>query len=842
MDDLLKDFLQEAAEHIDAASSELLRFEKDQSDPALVASLFRHIHTIKGSSGFLSLPRVTRIAHATESLIGPLREGAAATPAHVSLIFSAIDRLGLLLGEIAQTQAEPGGDDFDLLRQIEFGVASLRAGQPPLTSPPAQVAVSASPPPLQEPLHTPGGRGGETVRVSVGVLDRLMGIASELVLTRNQLLEVAGLAGDEAVKSSVQNLSGVTSDLQDAVMRVRLQPVERLFATLPRLVRDLSIELGKKIELVTYGAETELDRQVIELIRAPLTHIICNAADHGIEPPAERLAAGKAETGVIRVAATYDGGQIKLDVKDDGRGLELTKIRGKAVAQGLATEESLARMSDADIFQFVLLPGFSTASHITAVSGRGVGMDVVRDSIQSIGGTVSLNTKSGKGTTVTLRIPLTLAIAPSLILTCGGARFAIPQTGVVEVVGVGAGFERHVQFIHDAPVMQLRDETLPLVVLSEALELEESEPARDGFAIVLRVGGLRFGLLVDAICDVQEVVIEPLVSPLARIGVFLGQTLLGDGDVVLILDPAAIAERMKVQTISEPQLAPTANLAPPRETSRLILFRAGSGSLKALPLSLVTRIEEIPFNCLTRREGQHFLLLQQGRLLPVIPLASDMRTDNGLCPILIIAAAGQIVALLVEEIIDVVETALFFQHNGDEPGVVGTVCIEDRIVDIMDVGHFIGVADPRAISRGSDLRPRILLVDDRLFFRDMLAPVLLAAGYEVTSASSGREALALIEQGLGVHAVVTDIDMPEMDGYALARTLLQMKGLEDLPIIALAPQATGRVVEAAARSGIRAIVGKFDRRALTDSVNRQLGGVSASDDRIERRSMAEIAA
>lgn len=842
MDDLLKDFLQEAAEHIDATSSELLRFERDQSDPALVASLFRHIHTIKGSSGFLSLPRLSRIAHATESLIGPLREGAAATPALVSLIFSAIDRLALLLGEIAQTQAEPSGDDSDLLRQIEDAVANLRSGQPASSQPLQPAVAGAALPPLQEPLQAPGGRGGETVRVSVGVLDRLIGIVSELVLTRNQLLEVAGLAGDDAVKSSVQNLCSVTSDLQDAVMRVRLQPVDRLFATLPRLVRDLSIELGKKIELLTFGAETELDRQVIELIRGPLTHIIRNAADHGIEPPVERFAAGKPETGVIRVAATYDGGQIKLEVKDDGRGLELSKIRSKAIAEGFATEEALARMSEADIYQLVLLPGFSTASRVTAVSGRGVGMDVVRENIQSIGGTVSLNTKSGKGTTVTLRIPLTLAIAPSLVLSCGDARFAIPQTGVVEVVGVGLGFDRQIQFIHDAPVMQLRDETLPLVVLAEALELGERGQARDGFAIVLRVGGLRFGLLVDAICDVQEVVIEPLVSPLARIGVFLGQTILGDGGVVLILDPAAIAERMKVQNISEPQAAPTASLAPAREASRLILIRAGSGSLKALPLSLVTRIEEIPSDRLTRRDGQHFLLLQHGRLLPVIPLASDARIDSGRCPILIIATAGQIVALLAEEIVDVVETTLFFQHKSGEPGIVGTVCIDDSIVDVLDVGHFIGVADPRAISRGSDMRPRILLVDDRVFFRDMLAPVLLAAGYEVTSAGSGKEAVALVERGLGVHAVVTDIDMPDMDGYALARHLLQLPGYQDLPIIALAPQATGRVVEAAARSGIRAIVGKFDRRALTDAVDRLLDGVSVSDERIERRSMAEIAA
>lgn len=838
MDDLLKDFLQEATEHIDAASSELLRFEKDQGDSALIASLFRHIHTIKGSCGFLNLPRIAKLTHATESLIGPLREGATATPAHVSLIFAAVDRLATILSEIACAQMEPEGDDSVLLRQIESGVAALRSGAAAAESAPP-VVISA---PAPEPLQPLGARGGESVRVSVGVLDRLMGIVSELVLTRNQLLEVAGVAGDESVKASVQNLSSVTSDLQDAVMRVRMQPVDRLFATLPRLVRDLSIELGKKIEVVTQGAETELDRQVIELIRAPLTHIIRNAADHGVEPAAERLAAGKPETGVVRVKASYDGGQITLEVKDDGRGLDLEKIRTRAVAQGIATPEALARMCDADIFQFVMLPGFSTASHVTAVSGRGVGMDVVRANIQSIGGTVSLNSRSGKGTTVTLRIPLTLAIAPALILSCGDARFAIPQMGVVEVVGVGAGFGHQIKFIHDAPVLQLREETLPLVLLGEALELTENARSKDGFAIVLRVGGLRFGLLVDSISDVQEIVIEPLVRPLARIGVFLGQTILGDGGVVLILDPAAIAERMSVRNVSEPQPAPIQTMAPVREKTRLVLVRAGSGSLKALPLSLVMRIEEIASERLARRDNAHFLLLQEGRLLPVVPAARDMRVAPGNYPLLIIASAGQVVALLVEEIVDVVEEALFFQDSSVDPGVIGTVSVGDRIVDILDVGHFIGSVDPRAITRGSNLRPRILLVDDRLFFRDMLAPVLLAAGYDVTSAASGKEALDLVEHGLRAHVVVTDIDMPEMDGYALARALRERPGNEDMPIIALVAKPSASVIDAAARCGVRAVVGKFDRRGLTDAVDRLLENVSASDDSIERRVMAEIAA
>ncbi|PPD43104.1 MAG: hybrid sensor histidine kinase/response regulator [Methylocystis sp.] len=857
MDDLLKEFLQEATEHIDAASTELLRFEKDQADPALIASLFRHIHTIKGSSGFLSLPRVARLTHATETLIGRLRDGATATPGHVSLILAAVDRLSALLLDIAASETEPEGDDADLLQELERGAASLRPGQAPAQAatqapPEGETPADPAPAPLFNPshlatmpehIHAPGVRMGETVRVSVGVLDRLMGIVSELVLTRNQLLELSAAAGDETVKASVQNLSSVTSDLQDAVMRVRMQPVERLFATLPRLVRDLSIDLGKKIELVTYGAETELDRQVIELIRAPLTHILRNAADHGLETIAERLRLGKPEIGLIRISATYDAGQITIEVKDDGRGLDLAGIKAKAIARGLATAELLSRMSDSDIFQFILLPGFSTAAAVTRVSGRGVGMDVVRENIQSIGGTVSLNSKPGKGTTVTLRIPLTLAIAPALILSSGGSRFAIPQMAVVEVVGVGDGFDHEIQLIHDAPVLRLRGDALPLADLAVALNLPSSGgERRNGFVVILRVGGVRFGLLVESIADVQEVVIEPLVGPLARIGVFSGQTILGDGGVVLILDPAAIVERVGLDNIAEPQRPVATEAATPeREKTRIVLMRAGAGALKALPLSLIMRIEEVSSDRFAK-SGDGYLMLHEGRLLPIIPAAADIHLGKAEYPVLVLAGAGQAIALLAEEIIDVAEEALVFQKRSTDPSVIGTVNINDQIVEVLDVAYFIESVDPSVLTRGVNQRPRILLVDDKQFFRDMLAPVLLAAGYEVSTAASGKEALALIERGLKIHAAVTDIDMPEMDGYALARALLQCPGFETLPIVALAPQKTASAVEVASLCGVSAVVGKFDRRALLEAVDQLLKGVSSLGDEIERRVMAEIAA
>jgi two-component system chemotaxis sensor kinase CheA len=854
MDDLLTEFLAESAEHIDAASMELVRIEKDPADPALIASLFRHIHTIKGSSGFLSLPRVGRLAHGAEALIGRLRDGAKASGDHISLILAVVDRLSALLVEIGRLELEPEGDDSDILSALDAHTKALKPAFEPQTlapawTPPAPeaehgVATPTSPAAPSDAANA-NARTTEMVRVSVGVLDRLMGIVSELVLTRNQLLELSAAFGDERVKGSVQNLSTVTSDLQDAVMRVRMQPLDKLFATLPRLVRDLSLELNKRIKIETFGAETELDRQVIELMRAPLTHIIRNAADHGIESAAQRAAAGKSETGVIRVTAAYDAGQITLEIKDDGRGFDVVRIKKKAYERGLVSAQALEKMTDAELYPLVLLPGFSTAEQVSKVSGRGVGMDVVRDNIQSIGGTVTLASRSGSGTTVMLRIPLTLAIAPALILACGGSRFAIPQMAVVEVVGIGEGFESDISLVYGAPMLRLRGEALPLACLAQTLDIAppgEDEIATTGYAVILRVAGVRCGLLVETIADVQEVVIEPLVGALARLGVFSGQTILGDGSAVLILDPAAIVDRAGIRNKTERrEQRPSEAFQPEKMKTCVVLLRAGAGPLKALPLSLIMRIEEVDGARLAR-SGDAYVLPYEGRLMPVIRASDDMAIEARAYPILVLAGAGQAVGLLVEEIIDVVEEALEPQLAGVDERVVGVVNLRGQTVELLDMTYFINRADPGALARGVNRRPRILLVDDKQFFRDMLSPVLSAAGFEVTASASGLEALALIEKGLKIDILVTDIDMPDMDGYSLTRQLLAHEGCANIPVVTLAPQATVSIREAARACGARAVVGKFDRRALVEVVASFRSATPTTAHEIEQRIMTEIAA
>lgn len=855
MDELLSDFLVETTEHVDAATMELVQLEKAPGDRTLIASLFRHIHTIKGTSGFLKLPRVGRLTHATEALIGALRDGAPVAPSHVTLVFASVDRLKDILAEMGQSEEEPAGDDGDLIGALEEATAAARAGlarlradaREPAEAPAETPPAAAAPAPLSatSEAHASGTSGhiGETVRVSVAVLDRLMGIVSELVSTRNRLLELSSARSDEAMTSTVQTLSSITSDLQDAVMSARMQPVGRLFATLPRLVRDLAQDLGKKIALSTEGADTELDRQVIEIIRAPLTHIIRNCADHGLESPAVRAAAGKSETGLITVRAAYDAGQITIDIADDGRGLDVERIHAKALALGLVSEPDVSKLADQDLFQLIFAPGFSTADGVTRVSGRGVGMDVVRENIQSIGGAITLNSRRGRGTMVTLRIPLTLAITPALILACGGMRFAIPQMTVVELVGVGAGFEHTIQYINGAAVLRLRQDVLPLLDLAGTLDLRRStsEAPHKGFVVVLRVGFARFGLIVEAIADVQEIVIEPLVSALARLGVFSGQTLLGDGSVVLILDPSALMERAGLtrlaEDLSRPEEAPDV-FAPPREKTRIILVRAGPDSMKALPLSLVLRIEEVERERLVAADGA-FVMAYRDSLLPVMPATADVSLDRKSYPILVISGAGQSMGLMVEEIVDVTDEYLDLQRGSAEPHVLGSIQLDGRIVEFLDATHFMRLACPAAVARGVNKRLKVLLVDDKAFFRDMLAPILAAAGYDVTSAGSAQEALSFLRKGLVVQAVVTDTDMPEMDGYNFARALHRLPGLAELPVVALAAQATPSVLAAAEACGIAAVAGKFDRRALLDSVARLLQSVETAPQDIELRIISE---
>jgi two-component system, chemotaxis family, sensor kinase CheA len=812
MDELLNDFLIETSEQLEAVSSQLVLFERNPSDAQLIASIFRLVHTIKGTCGFLGLNRLQRLAHAAEGLIGRIRDGEPGTKETVSLTLASFDRIRLILSEIERNSAEPEGDDADLIFLLE--------DEAPLAAEPQQELAESAEAQIGEAAVRSGegavdlGSRNATVRVAVGALERIMTLVSELVLTRNQLLEVARGREEEAIKAPLQRLSALTSDLQDGVMRARMQPIGRLFANLPRLVRDLSRDLGKKIDLATIGSDTELDRQLIELIRDPLTHMIRNAADHGLETPEERRAAGKPETGVISIAASHEAGHITIVISDDGRGIDVERIRRKAEALGLADASELAAMSGYEVCRFVFAPGFSTAEKVTNVSGRGVGMDVVRDNVESIGGTVSLSTVAGQGTVFTLKIPLTLAIAPALIVEVRGHRFALPQHAVVEAVSAGDDHENKLQTIQGALLLRLRDRVIPVADLGAALIGKRSDLDGERLVVVMRVGVLLFGVLVDQVSDVQEIVIKPLGRSLSHLPLFSGNTILGDGSVVLIFDPPALAQSVGFDVAHNYSIAALEESAiPPQETTRLILFRDGDGARKALPLSVIARIETVEPNQIAKTDGMT-VMQYQGKLMPLISSSGSVMDFIGAKPVLVIGVGAEPMGLLVSEIVDVIEERLEIQIAGATTGVIGAANLRDEPTEILDIAHFMKIARPGAFSRGHAQRFRVLLVDDKQFFRDMLAPIVTAAGFEVCTAGSAREALALFAKGISFDAVLTDIDMPEMNGYKFARTLLEEGRHANLPILALDAHASQAVRAAARSAGMRGACGKFDRASL----------------------------
>ena len=564
MDELLSEFLTETGEGLDQLDVELVRFEQEPNNAEMLNTIFRLVHTVKGTCGFLGLNRLAKLAHAAETLMGQYRDGAPVTVEGVSVILASIDRIKEILAGLERDGAEPLGSDADLIGRLQMLALGEPSGMAAGDYQPfgAAEGTQQNVPPLQATLDelerawraAPGpdpvepakeladnGTGGieanaretqpraQTVRVSVDTLEHLMTTVSELVLTRNQLLELVRRTGESEFKSPLQRLSTVTAELQEGIMKARMQPIANAWQKLPRLVRELSLELDKKIELDMAGGETELDRQVLEMIKDPLTHMLRNSADHGLEPPAERAKQGKPETGRIKLSAYQQGGYIVIEVADDGRGLDAQKIRAKAIENGLATQAEVDRLSDADIYKFIFRPGFSTAQAISGVSGRGVGMDVVRNNIELIGGTVELKSSSPSGTTFTIKIPLTLAIMAALIVEASGQRFAIPQYSVIELVRTGNASGHDVELINDTAVLRLRDKLLPLLDLAQLLRLESSRTTLERVAnrvltvVVIQVGARLFGVLVDSVFRTEEIVVKPMSSLLARCRHVLGQ-------------------------------------------------------------------------------------------------------------------------------------------------------------------------------------------------------------------------------------------------------------------------------------------------------------------------------
>ncbi len=839
MDDLLADFLTEANENLADLDTALVKLERNPGDEEILGLIFRLVHTIKGACGFLGLPRLERVAHAAENVLGRVRDKVlAVTPEMITTILAALDRIKAIMQGLAATEQEPGGDDTALIAALDAAAegSSMPAAAAVLTAPPTvpaplaptpiapTPAVAAAPerpaavaPAVTEAAPAVAGAadvvaadavaaemsvGAQTIRVGVDVLEDLMTLVSELVLTRNQLLQVARTHEARDSDASgfnlpLQRLSHITSDLQEGVMKTRMQPIGNAWQKLPRLVRDLARDVGKKIELVMRGADTELDRQVLELIRDPLTHMVRNSGDHGLEKAELRRAAGKPETGRITLNAYHEGGHIIIEVADDGAGLPVDRIRAKVVAKGLATEAELAGMSAADIQRFIFRPGFSTATEVTAVSGRGVGMDVVKTNIEKIGGTIDLKSEPGRGTTFIIKIPLTLAIVSALIVEAGGERFAIPQISVVELVRARLDADRQaarrpasaklndadqkdgggkdsttpvVEHINGTPVLRLRGHLLPLVNLTDLLDLDASrlgEAEGHVHVVVAQVGAALLGIIVDRVFDIEEIVVKPVAPILRHITMFSGNTILGDGSVIMILDPNGIARATGVAGGSGHGAHHAGNrdgsdgavvAAHTQSRTAMLLFHADGAAPKAVPLALVARLEDLPRDRIEFSSGKP-VTQYRGRLMPLVPFSGTIDPNAERHAVLVFTDGdgGQerCMGLLVDEIVDVVEEQLNIELSGARPGLLGTAVIAGRATDVIDISFWLTQASQdwfrrsdRADGQGAGQgRADILVVDDSDFFRQVLVPTLTAAGYRVTAARSAGEALRLREGG-----------------------------------------------------------------------------------------------
>ena len=736
-DDILQEFLIESAENLARLDHEMVELEGCPQDRELLASIFRTIHTIKGTCGFFGYQRLEAIAHIAENILNELRNGTRDldTPL-TSLLLAGVDAIKKILASIAANQTEGEVFEQGLLGDLEHAWKHPPAGAPPPasdTSPPAAPAALVAAAPATPPAPPPQAveapapatareqESHATLRVDVGLLDRLMNLVGELVLTRNQVLQFNAAQEDTVLNGIAHRLNLITAELQERVMKTRMQPVSRIFNQFPRVVRDLATSLHKQITLEIEGAETELDRTLVEAIKDPLTHIVRNSCDHGIESPEERLRNGKPAGGRLSLRAFHEGGQVNIEIADDGAGIDPGRIRAKVVERGILTADQVARLSDREAVNLVFLPGFSTAIAVTKVSGRGVGMDVVRTHIEGIGGTVDLLSRPGQGTTLLIRIPLTLAIVPGLLVNAGGERFVIPQLSLHELIRLeGDAARTAIEYVHTTPVFRRRNALLPVADLCHILKLAERRNPEELNIVVVQVDGRRFGLIVDAINDSEEIVVKPLWQQLKSLNCYAGATIMGDGGIALILDVAGIGLRSGViapsgQTAVAAELAESAG-KPANARRSLLLLRAGSVQRLAMPLAKVARLENIPAAQVEFAAGRT-VVQYRGRMLPLVSVAEMLdgapSPEPEVLQAVVYRNGATDIGLVVDEIVDIVEETVTSPLATSRAGLLGSAVVGGVVTDFLDLEAVAQWAAPAATESLARLEAAIL-AEERL--------------------------------------------------------------------------------------------------------------------------------
>lgn len=739
MKEVLKDFLQESYENLDRVDSELIELEEQPDNRELLSSIFRSMHTIKGTCGFFGFDKLEKVTHIGENLLVKLRDGEYSMTEEIATgLLAMVDAVRVMLAEISDN----GHDGRKLYSQLIAQLSELKDHGRILGYSPAMALPSADSKPQSSSTEkssaesdkvpavatdtgaTDTAKSGTapasgkppavakedkpvanvveaSIRVDVPVLDSLMNLVGELVLARNQIVEYVGAHENTQVVAAAQRLNLITSELQEGVMQTRMQPIHSVWAKLPRVVRDLSRSCGKQIKVEMEGKSTELDKSLIEAMKDPITHLVRNSVDHGIETPEKRLAAGKPAEGTLLLRAFHEGGQVHIEISDDGGGIHPERIKAKAIENGVVTAEQAARMSDQEICKMIFLPGLSTAEAVTNISGRGVGMDVVKTNIEKISGAIDLDTEVGRGTIFKIRVPLTLAIVPALIVSTGRQRFAIPQVNLIELIRIDEEDQgKAIEFIHGCPVHRLRGQLLPLVYLHKELKLETPEKGALNI-VVLQAEKCRFGLVVDQINDTQEIVVKPLAEALKSIPVFAGATIMGDGRVALILDTLGIGQRARVMSDSPDRtvsLSVNGVAESVGKSETLLLVSTESDGRLAIPLSRVARLEQFEMER-TERAGDTAVVQYRGQILPLVQLSDFLHErragyaqeslEPSLIQVVVFGEEGRQVGLIVKEIIDVVDEVLQTRGKSSRDGVLGTAAIDGQVTELLDVSAFI---------------------------------------------------------------------------------------------------------------------------------------------------------
>lgn len=878
---IIQEFLVESFDNLSNINDDLTHYEKNVEDYELLNSIYRKIHTLKGSASFLGLTKLQEVTHTVESILDHIRDKDFSVNSDLIDIFlESFDICVHLLRNIENNGVEGDLDTSDILKRLKAslesellgrelpadddhphlqdigishetdsdvideldGLIQEHTGEAPVQEvqvekPATNKAVEAIPEQVtaqknESPVSSQPGASRSNitesiVRVNVHLLDKIMNVVGELVITRNQILQYSKFKDDADLNRYAQQLNVITTDLQTDIMTTRMQPVGSVFNKFERIVRDLSRSQKKKVRLEIIGQDTELDKTLIEVIKDPMTHLIRNSLDHGLEVPEQRTANGKSPEGLLSIKAYHEGGQVVIEISDDGNGISTSRVKSKAIEKGIMSREEVEALSINKVQALIFHPGFSTAEQVTNISGRGVGMDVVKSNIEKIGGEVEVQSEEGKGTTFRLKIPLTLAIVPALVVEGGGETFAIHQKNLVELVLLEEKDFSKIEMLHSKEFFRLRGDLIPIIRLNQVLNLEstqnEAHPVQN--IIVLKAEGKTYGLIVDEILDTQEIVVKPLDRILKNIKYYAGSTIMGDGRVALIIDAFGFYNQFDPKDANNKEVIEARDQLTDDDYDRLevILYKLGDGRVYAVPLSLIDRLEEIDCHKI-ERSGSQYLIRYRNTSMPLINVEKILGLDGesvldcrkeGKLNCIVTSINGTFFGIIVSEIIDIAMSESELDGDTvDRHGLMGTIYINEKLITLIDLYEVINMTELGkklfSIDEALQLQGDILVVEDGALYRRIYDDVLKGIGLNPIIVRNGLEGIEQFKKNPNVVAVVTDIEMPMKDGYEMAEEIREVDS--NVPIIAISAKLTDAQLERGNQVGITTHLEKLNKK------------------------------